>query len=188
MKKIIFDSGTEFTIQKPSVKEFIKLFDLYEQGTSSAMLLDEILKHITYPSKEEARKFLTKYVGSIYGYLFKIIKVMCGEEIVDSPETVVEETEDDKIKIVINGKTFYFRRLNFAETDLVVRELKEKNTLSANLCHKITMMTVCKSKDNEVDYKALLDELFIEYPLAVVAMGREIFNKCSMKAEINLGE
>ena len=187
MKKIIFDSGTEFTIQKPSVKDFIKLFDLCSHGNSSSMLLDEILKHITYPSKEDARKFLSKYIFSVYGTFFSAIKNMCGQEIVDSTDTVVEETEDNKIKIFIDGKSFYFRRLNFVETDLAVKDLRDnKGVVSADVCLKLAMMTVSNAKDT--DHKALLNDLFAEYPIAVVFVGRSILDKCSMDAEIKQGE
>lgn len=186
MKKIIFDSGAEFTIQKPSVKDFVKLFDLCSYGNSSSIFVEELLKHITYPSKEDARKFLSKYIFNGYSTFFSAIKNMCGQEIVDSMDTFVEETEDNKIKIFIDGKTFYFRRLNFVETDLAVKDLRDKGSLSADVCQRIAMMTVSNAKDT--DYKALLNELFAEYPIAVVFFGRSICEKCSMDAEINQGE
>lgn len=182
MKKITFANGTEFTVEKPSLKDFMRLFDLWEQRKSTSSLFDEVLKYVTYPSKEDARKFLTKYLGSLYPLCTSIFR-SCGTELADT--CLVEELDDDKIKFIVDNEVFCFRRPNFVEMDLLINELNKSDVISAEMCNKLLHMTLVKSN---ADAKSQLANFLEQYPFMVVHIGRQIFTKCMISAEFIAGE
>lgn len=171
MKKFTFKNNIEFTLDTPSFDDYLRLEDLRGQETSTSKLFDELIKYITYPSKEEAIKILEKFKGGIH-YLFSLW-IKPDKDIVS--KVIITDEDDDKIKLTFEDQVFYFRRPSFVEMDLFWSEFVKKTKVSSVLLLKLLNMFLIKSTDIIVGEK--FKSLVEQYPYLVDHIGIQIMDR-----------
>jgi len=182
-KTVTFKDKTSFTLSKPALKEYFTLYDL-EFENRHLPLLEEVLKHITYPSKEDASKFFKKYPGSLR-IISSAISEMCGGKI----NVDVKEENEDSLIYLIEGKNYSFKRLSLSQWDLIWEEISQNKFLKSQRAYSFCMSCVLDNSSEELGTgKKNLELLFEQYPALVNMIPDKIVKACTMWVEEEQGK
>lgn len=189
--QIIFKNGVSFTIAKPELKDYFSLVDRSNEKNVFAQL-EEVLKHITYPSSEEARSFLNKYPFSIKKTALAIAK-MAGSEIeikkgIDIHLTIPGVPEDS-LGYEIDGKWYLFKRFSLSQYDLIMEVISSKGFFTCSRAYDLCLACALNHPQEEFgSAKRKLESLFETYPALPMVIFHEIWDDCSMPIEEERGK
>lgn len=183
-------AGKEFTFRKLTEEEASKIADkkIVALNDTTHDLMDdgdeEILQLLTSPSKEEARAVLQKH-GQFLDQVFFKLMVFFGNQIPQEDLTIDEAKLSLEHKCQVIGvkwrksdgsfETVLFRRLSYADTKIIKREMGEQGML-LNKMLLPRAKALCLEKEKG-------ESLSSEQPFFFVNIGKFLWDQTSLKIE-----